>query len=112
MARRASAVSLIIILTACSPHIVYGNGSGDDDSCPVTAVKTTPSIALLIDRSGSMSDDIGGTSRYDAIREALVDNTDGIVTKLQGDAYFGATLFSNDDPCPRLYAVPRAKANR
>jgi hypothetical protein len=112
------------MLTACSPRIEPGSsdasnpGGGDDTPdamCPAvhfTATKTTPSIALLVDRSGSMVSDIGGTSRYGAIKQALVDTTNGVVTKLQNEAYFGAALFSSDDPCPRLYSVPRAMANR
>ena len=89
--------------------------SGPDASCPAvnfTAKAVTPSISLLIDRSGSMNDPIGGTTRYNAIRTSLVDQTNGVVTKLQGKAYFGASLYSTDLPCPRLYSVPRAINNR
>jgi von Willebrand factor type A domain len=124
MMRFASTVAVVVSLTACSPTITKGDPGGtdpggDDDTpdatCPAvhfTAMKTTPSIALLIDRSGSMVNDIGGTSRYGAIKQALVDNTNGVVTKLQNEAYFGAALFSSDNPCPRLYSVPRAMGNR
>ncbi|MCW5802714.1 MAG: VWA domain-containing protein [Deltaproteobacteria bacterium] len=86
-----------------------------DANCPAvhfTAMQTIPSITLLIDRSGSMNDSIGGKTRYQAVRDALVDNTNGVVTNLQSKAYFGAALFSSDNPCPRLYAVPRAMNNR
>jgi von Willebrand factor type A domain len=89
--------------------------SGPDASCPAvnfTATAVTPSIQLLIDRSGSMADSIGGTSRYTAIRNALVDATNGVITKLQAKAYFGASLYSTDSPCPKLYSVGRALNNR
>ena len=91
------------------------NPTGPDASCPAvnfTAKAVTPSISLLIDRSGSMADPIGNTNRYNAIRTSLVDPTNGVITKLQNKAYFGASLYSTDSPCPRLYSVPRALNNR
>jgi hypothetical protein len=91
------------------------NPMGPDASCPAvnfTAKAVTPSISLLIDRSGSMGDPIGNTNRYSAIRTSLVDPTNGVITKLQNKAYFGASLYSTDSPCPRLYSVPRALNNR
>ncbi|HEU0036768.1 MAG TPA: vWA domain-containing protein [Kofleriaceae bacterium] len=92
-----------------------GSGSnGPDANCPAvnfTATPTIPSISLLIDRSGSMDTDIGGASRYNAVRDALVGGT-GVVTELQSKAYFGASLYSTDAPCPTLYTVPRAMNNQ
>ena len=90
-------------------------GTGPDASCPAvnfTAKAVTPSIQLLIDRSGSMDESIGTIDRYTAVRNALVEQTEGVVTKLQGKAYFGASLYSTDAPCPKLYSVPRAMNNR
>src|SRR5688572_8634612 len=58
------------------------NMPGPDASCPAvnfTAKAVTPSISLLIDRSGSMADPIGNTNRYSAIRTSLVDATNGVV---------------------------------
>ncbi|MDQ3364328.1 MAG: VWA domain-containing protein [Myxococcota bacterium] len=89
--------------------------TGPDASCPAvsfTAKAVTPSINLLIDRSGSMNEQIGNVSRYSAVRTALIDPTAGVVTKLQSKAYFGASLYSTDAPCPKLYSVPRALDNR
>jgi hypothetical protein len=88
---------------------------GPDANCPAvnfTAKAVTPSIQLLIDRSGSMLDGIGGITRYEAIRRSLVDQTNGVITKLQDKAYFGASLYTTDAPCPKLYSVPRATSNR
>ncbi len=88
---------------------------GPDANCPAvnfTAKAVTPSIQLLIDRSGSMADPIGNTNRYNAVKNALVDATSGVVTKLQGKAFFGASLYSTDNPCPKLYSVGRAMNNR
>lgn len=89
--------------------------TGPDAQCPAvnfTAKATIPSISLLIDRSGSMNDPSGNLTRYNAVRQALVDPTNGVVTKLQSKAYFGASLYSTDAPCPTLYSVPRAMNNR
>lgn len=96
-----------------------GSGSDDDTGpdaqCPdvhFQPTQVTPSIALLIDRSGSMSTDLAGTStsRYQAIHDALV-GPSGVVEQLQGKVYFGASLFTDDTPCPTLYTKPRALNN-
>jgi hypothetical protein len=73
------------------------------------ATQVTPSIQLLIDRSGSMDTNLPNTntSRYQAMHDALVGGS-GVVTTLQNKVYFGASLFSADAPCPRLYSQPRA----
>ena len=130
MIRLAAKLCSLSLLVACSATIGTdppagggggpgggnpGGGGGPDASCPdvhFTAMKTTPSIDLLIDRSGSMSTDLVGTatSRYQAIHDALV-GTGGVVTQLQGSVYFGASLFSSDAPCPTLYTKPRALNN-
>jgi hypothetical protein len=100
---------------SCVPDGSGSGSSGPDANCPAvhfTASPTVPSISLLIDRSGSMDDAIGNTTRYQAVRDALVDNTTGVVTALETKAYFGASLYSTDDPCPKLYSVPRALNNK
>src|SRR6476469_5312062 len=54
-----------------------GNGSGSggpDANCPAvhfTPMKTTPSIDLLLDRSGSMTTAFGNTTRYQALYDGL-----------------------------------------
>ena len=91
-----------------------GPGGGPDANCPAvnfTATPVIPSISLLIDRSQSMGSTIGGKSRYQAIRDALVDPNNGVVKGLERKALFGASLYSSDFPCPRLYSVPRALNN-
>jgi hypothetical protein len=97
--------------SVCSPDgECVPTGGGPDANCPAvnfTATPTIPSISLLIDRSGSMDDSIGNKSRYQAVRDALVDPTTGVVTTLESKAYFGASLYSTDAPCPKLYSVAR-----
>jgi hypothetical protein len=123
--RLVSLVAPVAALTvACGPSVKpdpSGDPMGDDDgtgtdaACPAVhfaATPVTPSIQLLIDRSGSRDTDIGGESRYNAVRDALVDNTNGVVTQLQSHVYFGASLFSSDDPCPTLKSVARTMGNQ
>lgn len=127
MTRLASAaVCLVAALTACTPSQIGDDpvpgpdaatdpGTGPAPDCPdinFTATAKVPSIELLIDRSGSMADPIGNKSRYGAVRDALVDANNGVVTNLENRAYFGASLYSTDAPCPKLYSVGRAMNNR
>src|SRR5512139_3848943 len=50
----------------------------DASDCPavrVTATKTTPTVELLLDQSGSMTARYGDTNRWDAMRDALINPT-------------------------------------
>lgn len=83
------------------------NGIGPDASCPgvnFMATQVTPSVHLVIDGSGSMNQLLPNTNitRYQAMRDALV-GTNGVVGQLQTKAYFAASLYTSDSPCPRLY---------
>jgi len=128
MTRLASAaVCLVAALTGCTPSTIGGDDDGSspdagdngppgaDANCPAVnfaATAVVPSIQLLIDRSGSMDESIGNKTRYAAVRDALVEPTTGVVTTLESRAYFGASLYSTDAPCPKLYTVGRAMNNR
>lgn len=107
----------------CVPN---GNGSGsgtDMDACPsvhVAATKTTPTVELLLDQSGSMTAAYGNTDRWNAMRNALIDPTNGVVKKLADKVVFGVTLYTglstNNSrttipPCPRLTTQARALNN-
>ncbi|HTL32963.1 MAG TPA: vWA domain-containing protein [Kofleriaceae bacterium] len=92
-----------------------GGGGGADASCPgisFMATQVIPSIQLLIDRSGSMGTNLPNTntSRYQAMHDALV-GTNGVVGQLQAKAHFGASLFTSDSPCPRLYNTTNRQLN-
>jgi hypothetical protein len=63
-----------------------------------TAKPVTPSIQLVLDRSGSMDLQFGNTSRWEALKTALVSAT-GVVQQLQAKAYFGATIFPGSTAC-------------
>jgi hypothetical protein len=92
-----------------------GGGLTPDANCPAVnfmATQVIPSIHLVIDRSGSMGTLLPNTniSRYQAMRDALV-GTNGVVGQLQSKAYFAASLYSSDDPCPRLYNTANRQMN-
>ena len=129
---RLAAVTSVLALTlgACSSSLggdgiiddPNGGGGGSDmtggapdANCPSVnfmATSVIPSIQLLIDRSGSMGTALQNTntSRYQAMRDALV-GTNGVVGQLQAKAYFGASLYSSDSPCPKLYHTQQRAMN-
>lgn len=91
-------------------------GGGPDANCPAihfTPMKTTPSIELVIDRSGSMDQTDIAPTRFKAITNGLF-GTNGAVTTTQGSVYFGEALFAGDQaPCLSLagFTAPRALNN-
>lgn len=113
-----------------------GTGGGDDTppidaNCPslqFTVTRVTPSVEILLDRSGSMQKDFPGNDRVDAKgnpidpsqppaerfyteQQALV-GPNGIVTQLQDSVYFGAAMYPGP-MCPNgsIYSTPRAISN-
>jgi von Willebrand factor type A domain len=111
---------------SCTPDgfcVSKGGGSDvpPDMNCPAvhfTATKTTPSIQILIDRSGSMDHNFadktaaaGEPKKYPTVRDSLV-GTQGVITQLDQQVYFGASLYSDTAPCPTLSTVTRAKGTR
>lgn len=97
----------------CLPEDQVPNpGGGDCPRVAFTAKPTTPSILLLIDRSGSMQrENFGNVTRWSAVRTALVDQTNGVVTQLEAKAYFGAMLYDTIGACPNLVTRPRELNN-
>lgn len=68
-----------------------------DANCPSVVVDVQaviPTVALVIDRSFSMTEDFGSTDRWTAEETALVDPVDGVVTKLASRIRFGATMYT------------------
>jgi hypothetical protein len=86
---------------------------GPDASCPAvhfTPTKVTPSITLVLDRSGSMTTNFNGVSRYQAMIDGLF-GANGAVTKTQGGVYFGEALYAGDQsPCLSLNGFTAARA--
>jgi hypothetical protein len=93
----------------------------DTDACPsahFTASKTTPSIQLLIDRSGSMLDGFkpkqpvdptNNPQKYSTEVSALI-GANGVVNTLQASAYIGASMFPSNS-CPAILKTPRSMNN-
>ena len=83
-------------------------GIDADLGCPAihfTVMPIVPTVQLLIDQSGSMTTSFGNTTRWEAVKTALTDPNTGVVTTLQSQVVFGATLFTghNGGPtCPVL----------
>lgn len=76
-----------------------------------------PTIVLLIDQSGSMTDDFGGQDRWAAVYDTLMDPDDGVVAQLESQVRFGVTLYTSEDgndgpQCPILTSVEAAIDNR
>jgi hypothetical protein len=73
----------------------------DADACASSSVDFTsevPNVLLLVDRSGSMAGAVmGGTSRWEAVRAALVDPTTGMVPALQAQVNLGLALYTGPD---------------
>ncbi len=132
-----AAAASLILSAACAgdmgdDELPYGgnlgssSGSGDDlsldgtgdgangDNCAMvdlTFEQVLPTVVLLIDQSGSMDESFGsGYSRWDAVRHALVDPSDGVVGKLDDEMRFGITLYTSNSgdqggTCPMLTEV-------
>ncbi|MDF3064581.1 MAG: uncharacterized protein K0R38_182, partial [Polyangiaceae bacterium] len=98
-----------------------GNGGpgagGDNGTCASTDVNLDnqlPTVLLLVDQSGSMNARFGMSDRWQTLRTALMDPTNGIVNTLQGQVRFGLSLYSSLNgaaPCPALTNVTPALDN-
>ncbi len=95
-------------------------GPGPDaEACPSIAVAVDPLIPtvwLVIDQSGSMTQNFNGVDRWDAVRDALVNPTTGVVTRLQDKVKFGASLYTSNGgnaggTCPILSESMPSMAN-
>jgi hypothetical protein len=70
--------------------------AGTDGMCAEANVQTsrnTPVILFVIDGSGSMCDQFGGSTRWQSLRTALLDPAMGLIHRLQGTAEFGMVLY-------------------
>lgn len=92
--------------TAGSTFIPIPDGGTPDvieevDACAETSVDLsteTPNVLLLVDRSGSMSRELeADTSRWTALRNALIDPTVGLVPTVQNAVNLGLALYTGPD---------------
>lgn len=81
-----------------------------------------PTVLLLIDQSGSMTEPFDGGDRWNVLRDALTDPANGVVKNLEHQVRFGIALYSSDGgfgrfgnrTCPELTgldSVPLALDN-
>ncbi|MCA9700729.1 MAG: VWA domain-containing protein, partial [Myxococcales bacterium] len=90
-----------------------------DTGCPalsVILIPQTPTMVLLVDQSSSMETAFGSSTRWETIRDVLVDPQTGIVAQFAASIRFGATLYSSMDgdmggACPLLTEVDPAIDN-
>lgn len=98
------------------PPIVLDAGPGAESGpaeCPDVEVSFTsvvPTVVLLLDQSGSMNEPFGKTTRWQAMRTALMDPTRGVVKALDGKVRFGMALYTSKNGfaggvCPMLTEV-------
>lgn len=100
---------------------VIRDASSDGNVCAnVEAVANPiiPNVTLLVDRSGSMRVELGdgSSTRWSALKEALIDPESGLVPSLENRVRFGLAMFSalvdfadpntTADPCPLFEVVP------
>ena len=97
-----------------------GTGPGDGavgDGCinaKITFEKQIPTVVLLIDQSGSMTESFGGGTRWSVVHSALMDPTTGIVKLLENEVRFGLALYTGDGGngvCPTLTEVSTSLGN-
>jgi hypothetical protein len=93
-----------------------GNPNGGGISCAnvtITFEPQIPTVILLIDQSGSMTEDFGGGNRWDVLYDTLMDDNDGIVKQLEDEVRFGLALYTGDGGgnCPQLTEVSIAMGN-
>jgi hypothetical protein len=98
-------------------HCFDDSSGSDGNDCPsvtVSPMPRIPTVQLLIDQSGSMDSGFGGTSRWNAVKQALVAGN-GVITTLQDQVVFGASLYTykqgTDATCPRITKTPTRMLN-
>lgn len=84
-------------------------GAEGNNNCPALDVLLTPqvpTIVLLVDQSGSMDNDFGGPTRWEAVVDSLVMGPGSVVGALQSEIRFGLSLYTGDPTtCPALQSV-------
>lgn len=99
-----------LALAACGGNIGDDTVSGSADAGPTTTPNADasscanvqvdlreqiPTVMLLVDRSGSMTNDFSGASRWDSTYDTLMNATTGVVKGLEGRVRFGVALYTS-----------------
>ncbi|HET8933792.1 MAG TPA: vWA domain-containing protein [Polyangiales bacterium] len=64
----------------------------------VVTSRVIPTVWLVLDGSGSMVETLGDTSRWNALRAALMDPTDGVVKSLEHEVKWGMVIYDGLTP--------------
>ena len=130
MGARAWCLAAVVGLVGCDfksesgggmPDAGGGGGGGERaDAAPCAQVEVavapvTPTVMLLVDRSGSMTDPFEPEpTRWDALYRTLMDPTSGVVAQLESSVRFGVATYSArdrendgeiDGACPIMHVV-------
>jgi hypothetical protein len=88
------------------------NSGGIDDignacaSVNVNVSRITPVVMFVIDRSASMSDAYPGSdSKWQALYDALMDPTSGVITRMQNQMNIGMTIFDGGEDTDPVQSV-------
>lgn len=110
-----SACLVTLPLTGCTTQILSaeedpagadagdpaGEGDpGEDQECASVRVEVeeqTPTVMVLVDRSGTMTRGFGGTDRWNAVYQTLLHPSEGILRQLESKVRFGAALYTSRD---------------
>jgi von Willebrand factor type A domain len=91
-----------------------GDPGGGCNDLDVGFEKVIPTVMLVVDQSGSMTEAFPGGTRWSVLHDALI----GVATTLQTDVRFGLTLFTSPKnavglglKCPMITKVPIALLN-
>ncbi|MFT3924422.1 MAG: VWA domain-containing protein [Myxococcales bacterium] len=90
-----------------------GEGPGTCARAELDVQRVIPTVWLLVDGSGSMAAPLaaGGASRWSLLRDALVAQSGGLVSKLQESVAFGLYVYDGGLSAPGVYVpgvCPRA----
>jgi len=96
-----------------------GDHTGNDNAvgCPSVLADVSaviPTVMLLVDQSGTMNQEFGALSRWDAIYQTLMEPASGVVDSYDDQVQLGLTLFSGEDDnptCPLLTQVSPQMGN-
>jgi hypothetical protein len=90
---------------------------GECQRADVSATRVIPTVILVIDQSGSMTQTFGTGNRWDVLRDFLL-KPDGLIASLETQVRFGIAMYSATAPpaggvleCPLVTSVAPAISN-
>ena len=73
---------------------VSGPGSMICADTVVRATRVIPTVIVIVDQSSSMEEDFGGATRWNSLRDFLLETPDGLIDDLQSQVSFGFAMYS------------------